>query len=384
MLVIDLFGLSANETRTKFPQVYQWVVERVRSEREQNNRVTYRDNWWIFGEPRSEFRPALAGLQCFIATVETSRHRTFQFLDQSVLPDNKLIAVALCDPLHMGVLSSDTHIRWALAAGSWLGVGNDPVYVKTRCFETFPFPNDDTGLTPELTTRIRALAEHLDAHRKTQQAAHADLTLTGMYNVLEKLRRSEPLNAKDKVTHEHGLVSVLKSLHDELDAAVLQAYGWGDLTAPLADHLHGDARAAAVDTLLERLVALNARRAAEEAAGTVRWLRPDFQLRGAAVQSEMDVTTDTEADTDAGAIAAPTAPAVPAARQPWPAGLHEQIKAVAELLSASPAPLALADIEARFSARGRWRDRLPTILDTLEALGRARRAQPGAERWQAA
>jgi hypothetical protein len=34
------------------------------------------------------------------------------------------------------------HVEWALATGSTLEVGNDPVYVKTRCFETFPFPDD--------------------------------------------------------------------------------------------------------------------------------------------------------------------------------------------------------------------------------------------------
>jgi hypothetical protein len=150
-----------------------------------------------------------------------------------VLPDNKLIAIALSDSFSLGVLSSDAHCEWALASGSWLGVGNDPVYVKTRCFETFPFPSDDTGLTPELTTRIRALAEQLDAHRKTQQAAHPELTLTGMYNVLEKLRSGEALDAKDMLIHTQGLVSVLKSLHDDLDAAVLAAYDWHDLQGAL-------------------------------------------------------------------------------------------------------------------------------------------------------
>ena len=112
-----------------------------------------------------------------------------------------------------------------------------------------------------------------------------------MYNVLEKLRHGEPLTAKDKLIHELGLVSVLKSLHDELDAAVLAAYGWSDLGAALADHAHAEARAAAVDELLQRLVALNARRAAEEAAGHVRWLRPDFQTRGRHTQTVMDVST---------------------------------------------------------------------------------------------
>jgi hypothetical protein len=90
-LVIDLFGLSADDVRQRFPAVYQWVAERVKPERDQNNRATYRDNWWVFGEPRKDFRPALAGLPRYIATVETAKHRTFQFLDASVLPDNMLI-----------------------------------------------------------------------------------------------------------------------------------------------------------------------------------------------------------------------------------------------------------------------------------------------------
>lgn len=42
------------------------------------------------------------------------------------------------------------------------------------------------------------------------------------------------------------------------------------------------------------------------------------------------------------------------------------------MLGAAVRPMTLSDVEGRFTARGRWRDRLPTILDTLEALGRAR------------
>ena len=63
--------------------------------------------------------------------------------------------------------------------------------------------------------------------------------------------------------HEQGLVSVLRQLHDELDAAVCDAYGW---PPTLTD-----------EEILERLVALNAERAAEEAQGLVRWLRPEYQ-----------------------------------------------------------------------------------------------------------
>lgn len=379
VLVIDLFGIGAEDVRLRFPAIYQWVTDRVKPERDQNNRAIYRDNWWVFGEPRKDLRPAIAGLPRFIATVETSKHRTFQFLDASILPDNMLIAVGSDDALHLGVLSSSVHVHWALAAGGRLGVGNDPRYNKTRCFETFPFASYDTGLTPALVDRIRALAEQIDAHRKARQAAHEGVTLTGLYNVLQKLRNGEPLAAREKLLHEQGLVGVLKSLHDELDDAVLAAYGWSDLAEGLRQAQ--PEREGAVEQLLERLVALNQKRAAEEAAGTVRWLRPAFQQRGSvATQSPLDIAPEDAAD-EAALAALPAAPVV---TRPWPSGLPEQIKQVAEVLAATPRPLALADLEARFTARGRWRDRLPTILDTLEALGRARRLPPAgteAARW---
>ena len=80
----------------------------------------------------------------------------------------------------------------------------------------------------ELKERIRGLGEKLDAHRKERQALHPGLTLTGMYNVLEKLRAGEPLSDKDRKIHDEGLVSILKQIHDDLDAAVFEAYGWED------------------------------------------------------------------------------------------------------------------------------------------------------------
>ena len=67
--------------------------------------------------------------------------------------------------------------------------------------------------------------------------------MTGMYNVLEKLRAGEPLTDKEKTIHEQGLVSVLKQIDDDLDAAVFEAYG---LPVTLTDK-----------EILERLVALS-------------------------------------------------------------------------------------------------------------------------------
>jgi len=264
VMVIDLFGLTETQILERFPAVYQWVAERVKPERDQNNRATYRDNWWIFGEPRREFRPALAGLQRYIATVETAKHRVFVFLDASILPDNMLVNIATNDAFIHGVLSSRFHVVWALAAGGRLGLGNDPRYNKSRCFETFPFPVADE----HQRQRIRDIAERLDAHRKARQAEHPGLTLTGMYNALERLRSGHPFTPAEKKAHEQALGTVLLTLHNELDTAVADAYGW---PADLPD-----------SEILTRLVDLNTIRVAEEKQGLIRWLRPEYQAPGSA------------------------------------------------------------------------------------------------------
>lgn len=356
----------------------------MKPERDQNARATYRDNWWLFGEPRRDMRPMLAGRPRYIATVETPKHRTFQFLDAAIAPDNKLICIALDDAFPLGVLSSAVHVAWALAAGSNLGVGNDPVYVKTRCFETFPFPD----ATPGQQARIRALAEQLDAHRKRQQAQHPTLTLTGIYNVLAKRRAGETLTAKDKTLHEQGLVRVLQTLHDELDVAVLAAYGWNDLldvvpaqagipnATAWTPACAGVTDSAFAETLLERLVALNAERAREQAAGHIRWLRPAFQNPQASLAA---VDPEKQPKTTSTATAETPAPAA-SEKSPWPATLPEQMALLARLLATAPAPLAETAIAARITGKGPWKKRLPDLLQTLVALGRAR--QEG-ENWMA-
>ena len=389
VMVIDLFGLEADDVRQRFPAIYQWLLERVKPERDQNPRPKRRDFWWRFAEDQPRMRESIEGLPRYIATGQVAKHRVFQWLDASILPDDKLIAVASADALLLGVLSSTVHGAWALTTGGRLGVGNDPVYSKSTCFEAFPFPDIDPS--GALAERIRMLAEQIDAHRKAQLAAHADATLTATYNVLEKLRSGEALNSKEKIVHEHGLVSVLKSLHDELDAAVLTAYGWSDLgTAPQADE---EARSVWTDALLQRLVDLNARRASEEAAGTVRWLRPEFQdpaCRAAAPTTQQSdiIGIETEAQALASAKEAAsddTGVAGPAisvqATQPWPPELHDQVRVVAQVLATSPAPLAIAAIESSLKGRGPWKKSLPRILQTLEALGRARRIDES--RWAA-
>ena len=344
--VIDLDGLQEKEVRDRFPEVYQWVYERVKPERDHNRERYRRENWWLFGRPNTKLRASLVGLPRYIATSETAKHRFFVFLDESIRPDNMLVNVAVDDAYFLGVLSSRIHVTWALAAGGRLGVGNDPRYNKTRCFETFPFP--DASETQK--EQIRTIAESLDTHRKRQLDGHDKLTITDMYNVLEKLRTGEQIKGKDKTIYDQGLVGVLKSLHDDLDAAVANAYGW---PADLPD-----------DAILERLVALNHERAVEEAQGFVRYLRPKYQNPEGSRQAALDVGAEPKQKA-----------AGKAAREPWPETLPERIQAVQRALASEDRP-ADAEVIARRFVRAQ-KKQVQTLLETLETLGHIRQTDDG-------
>lgn len=249
-----------------------------------------------------------------------------------------LIAIAHDDAYVLGVLSSRIHALWALAQGGRLGVGNDPRYNKTRCFNTFPFPE----ATPDQKAAIREKAETLDKHRKRQLGLHADLTLTELYNVLEKLRSGEELTDKEKDISERGLVSTLNDYHAELDALVAEAYGW---PADLDEQ-----------TILGHLTVLNAERAAEERQDRVRYLRPEYQNPNANVQEFL---------VEAGAEVA-----AEAKRPTFPRKLAEQSRAIRQALREAARPMDAQQVARIF--RGAKADRVEEVLEMLVDLGQVR------------
>jgi hypothetical protein len=212
--------------------------------------------------------------------------------------------------------------------------------------------------------------------------------LTGIYNVLEKLRKVEPLNDKDKAIHDAGLITLLKQIHDELDTAVAEAYGWPDLSlsngadlanaTPLADRLaqgedlsaEAKAKAEALEQeILKRLVALNHERAAEEAKGTIRWLRPEYQCpedkkgEERSVKSEQTELAGTETIQTSNSQLQTSA-----TKQPWPETLPDQVAALRSLI-----PTTGTDADAiapYFGKRTKKRlEDINQILTTLQNLG---------------
>ncbi|AGH49282.1 hypothetical protein G432_07785 [Sphingomonas sp. MM-1] len=340
-MVIDLFGLDEATVRRRFPDVFGHVWRRVKPERDTNNRATYRDNWWIFGEPRRDLRPALEGLPRYIATVETAKHRVFQFLDAAILPDNMLVCIASDDAFHLGVLSSRIHVTWALRAGGWLGVGNDSRYSKSRTFDPFPFPE----ATAALRARIADVAEELDSTRKTVLAVQGDLTLTGLYNLRDKIERHEPLDMVEQDQRVRGRIDIICALHAHLDRVVAEAFGW---PTDLAD-----------EDIVARLVALNAARHQEERNGIVRWLRTDYQLGRAGIEQlglKVDVPDRIAAHHSSSSIRKPA----------FPRDAIGQTAAVLEALRSAP----LLSAEAIADRYSNGHKALPRIGATLSALTR--------------
>ena len=258
-------------------------------------------------------------------------------------------------------------------------MGNDPRYSKSRTFDPMPFPMFSESGKTQLS--IDALGDRLDSFRKERLAEHDFLTMTSLYNVLERVRELEnecdvaPLSETERDIHEAGLVSVLKEIHDDIDRAVFEAYGWADLIpelvgkpgATMPSPYKTQEQEQAEEELLSRLVALNRERAEEEQRGTVRWLRPGYQIPklGHKVK-QPDEAEQIEAD-----LAAPE----PADGKPaWPRNELARIRVVRDMLGRAAAPLTAEDLSAAFRGRrsaGRMKG-VEKALQTLVAAGVAR------------
>ena len=238
-------------------------------------------------------------------------------------------------------------------------------------FDPFPFPDLSQNLA--LSDRLRDLGERLDAFRKERLAAHDFLTMTGLYNALERYRElnagiGAPLTATERDAHEAGLISVLAEIHDDIDRATFSAYGWSDLAPALVGKPGGtvpsdhktDAQLEAEEELLRRLVALNLERAEEEKKGLIRWLRPDYQIPK--LKGKVPVGKTEEMDLDIVEIDN---------KPKWPSVDREQIRAVGDLLAKS-AGLSSADaLSAVFDGRNTAarKARVSLILETMLATG---------------
>ena len=206
MWIIDFGGERDQQAAALFEAPFEYVRARVRPRRVAEDSRTTRSEWWLHERPRPELRAATRGLARVAVTIRHSKHRLWAWLPATTLPDSALVAIARDDDYTFGVLHSRVHEAWALATGTQLETR--PRYTPTTTFETFPFPRP----TDEQREAIAAVARELVRLREgwlnppgLMEAELAKRTLTNLYN-------QRP--------------TWLANAHDDLDRAVLAAYGW--------------------------------------------------------------------------------------------------------------------------------------------------------------
>jgi type II restriction/modification system DNA methylase subunit YeeA len=257
--IVD-FGAEMTETDSAlFEAPFQHVLKFVKPERDKNPEKSSRELWWRHQRPRPEMRAATSHLKRFIVTPEVAKHRTFVWLDRSVLPDKRLIVVARDDESTFGIVSSRFHEVWALELGGTLE--DRPCYNPSSCFQTFAFPEPSATVAAEIAAAAKRLNELRENWLNPPEWVDVVPEVVEGFpdRIIPKPEFAKAIKARTLTNlynaRQKGEVQWLEDAHRTLDAAVAKAYGWEDYTPEMPD-----------EEILRRLLALNLARAAAEKA----------------------------------------------------------------------------------------------------------------------
>lgn len=199
------FGQMTEEEAWAWPDLMEIVVKKVKGTRASHSTA----GWWHFERLRQELYDSVAGLDRVLACAQTSKYRCFTFVAGRQVFDQKLIVFPFAAFSAFSVLQSRCHENWAVFFGSSLE--DRPVYAPSDCFESFPFP----GSWETAGALNRAGKEYFD------------------FRASLLVRNNEGLTKTYNRFHDAAETSVdvlrLRDLHDAMDRAVLDAYGWTDL-----------------------------------------------------------------------------------------------------------------------------------------------------------
>lgn len=255
-----------------WPDLLEIVERRVKPARMENSRERYAKIWWQYGERRPGLYRTIAEQDKVTGIAQTSPHVSISQIDRKQVFGHTLVVLNESRITSFVVLQCRVHEIWTRIFAA--SMKDDQRYIPGDCFETFPFPEGyDTDETLE----------------RAGQAYH-DHRAALMIDAAEGMTKT--YNRFHKESERGATIAHLRELHDDMDRAVLRAYGWDDLAEEVQpqflteetedDHTYQGRYfwpAEQRDKVLSRLLALNAERHAEE-------VRQDIALKGKAGNDE--------------------------------------------------------------------------------------------------
>jgi hypothetical protein len=197
-----------------WPDLLAIVKQRVKPERDllgvNPDAARRRKFWWLWGRYTPSLFAAANKLErVIVAGSQASTHFAFSFLPKGIVYSSNLSVIAVDTYAAFCTLQSRVHEVWARFFMSTLE--DRLAYTPTTCFEPFPFPHQWTTHV-SLGTRGQEYYEFRSA-----VMVHDDEGLTKTYN-----RFHDP-------SEMSGEIVELRQMHDRMDRAVLDAYGWTDI-----------------------------------------------------------------------------------------------------------------------------------------------------------
>jgi hypothetical protein len=246
--VIDFEERSLDEAR-RWVDLFAIVEKKVKPARASVKQRDRREEWWRHATRSPLFRAHVSVHGRALALSQVSSHLAPAFVPSDVVLSHTCVMLLVHTWTAFAVIQSQAHAEWARLLGS--SMKNDPRYTPTDCFETFPFPQPDPRT---VIPSVEAIGERLYTARASYMI-DTNQGLTQTYNQLKAPNCDDPR------------ILALRELHEDMDRAVLDAYGWTDLTVPpFCPKTPDDQRALEQfqDTVIDRLFVLNAERAEEE------------------------------------------------------------------------------------------------------------------------
>ena len=199
-----------------WPELLGIVEQRVKPERDKDNREVRKREWWKYAERAPALASALerSDRNRAFCISRVSQHFAFAWVADKIVAAETLVMFVMEKNQSFATIQSRVHEVWARIMAATL---EDRFrYTPSDCFETFPFPHE-AELNDALGEAGRSYAQF-----RASLMIQNDEGLTKTYN------RFHNPNERSREIVE------LRRLHDVIDNAVIQAYGWHDLR-PAAD-----------------------------------------------------------------------------------------------------------------------------------------------------